>query len=643
MKKHWLIYSACLVLLAFGFVFVGCSDGSSSGTQVLPGYNIEYTEFAGTDALDVEIVVRIFRTTQRSFAPANGDQYWIRYGGQEISSGTITVDGDNITFWPSGGAASFSGTLIGWFLNIPSIPYSGGTITGFSLQARAGAGGAPQFIEYTLTQLTGNNSGTPTDSLRFVFDEAVDDFRFSGIRITNGSGSVVLDPDSLSASADYKTWIVNVADTDDNVVGLVFVSITHRNVDPTVKPLEIFSDTAGTALAAAIGTFSEGATASVSNNLSTKLLRFSFTADPVNVTPDEIVIVYPPTNAGSIIVRPSTHSDPNPFLSDEDTGSTPFLWDLEIEVVTPGNVIIYINRTGFSAAPATVAVHKARRIITLWQADGLTGLAAGNTGPVVGADNLLALRVTEVDTGNADATFNGFYTVTISGANATSTGNIGRVIPLDKDSVPVTANARDLTPIHLSTGNTVPVEFVDGVGRLNLILYRAVDIPTDFTIDPQNITFSIHGVEGSSDPVSIRPTALTSAASVRRIEIVTPAGAEQPVDAGDALAFNDPSPVLLFLDLWGNPVMITGGPTVALTAANNNDGGAPVTVAAGGTMAVAMNSATGNVTLAGASLAGGTTTSLDEGTHSLTLTYSYVTGGPAGTLAPTQTISFTLD
>jgi hypothetical protein len=129
--KKLIVLSLPVIVLALCFSFAGCDSGSSSTEPVFQPLVFKQTLDAG------EVEIRLIRDPARAaWTPSSGDHYEIRLNGVIISHGTVTsVSGGNMTFTPDpdspGPAGSFSGTLSAGALAIPSIPYEGGTLSGF--------------------------------------------------------------------------------------------------------------------------------------------------------------------------------------------------------------------------------------------------------------------------------------------------------------------------------------------------------------------------------------------------------------------------------------------------------------------------------------------------------------------------------
>ena len=556
MKKHFL-FGLLAVLLAFGLVFTGCDSGSGGSSGGGDGRITETRSFEGTDDQGRVIVVTLIRTAGNGpFNPANGNEYTITLDGQQISSGTITVDNQDILFWPSGGGASFPGTIIGNFLSIPAIPYNGGTIRGFSLEAKAGTGGGPNFITYTIVQENGVNDTTTTDGITITFDATRDlerelnDFLASGIRLTQGSGFAVLDLDSLvQDTTNPEEWEIDVLSVAP--AGLVFFSITHRNVDPTPQPLVVYHQDVD------LIEIDDVKTDGTANVTTSTYIDFEFDTGeaPATFTQNDIVFSYPSTGAAAFTPRLSTSANPNPYVDPNNSDT----WRLDIaSVAEQGTVNIFINKAGYDPVTPGATINKARRTLELYETDGTTAYVPDLTTPV--GVNFPTIGIHVIDGAGIDTGFSGSATVTISGATESPNGSFGTVYALAPD-LALTGRSTELTILQYNMGNAIAVEFLEGVGYINLRLATATDGPNS-TQAASDITFRVHGVEGLVSD-TFAPISLIGRAGVASLKVTTDAVAG-PINATSTtpVAFAT-RPEVTLLDRFGNVANFTVAPGAA--------------------------------------------------------------------------------
>jgi hypothetical protein len=141
MKKK-ILFGLLAMVLVLGLAFLGCSNPSSNSTVDDP--------LVLKDTVNKKVVeITISRTnpSKAVLTPKVGDYYVIKLDGVVISKGTLTqVNNGEITFTPSADSpgankTAFTGTLSSaGNLSIPSIPYSGGTITGIVANSSGGSG-----------------------------------------------------------------------------------------------------------------------------------------------------------------------------------------------------------------------------------------------------------------------------------------------------------------------------------------------------------------------------------------------------------------------------------------------------------------------------------------------------------------------
>jgi len=153
MKKK-LLFGLPAMVLALGFVFFGCSNPTSNEKvddplvkrETINGKSVKIT-ISRTDLSKAAVLT-----------PRAGDFYKIEVDNVLASKGTITsADNGNLTFTPStdspGPKTPFTGTFNNGSLKIPSIPYAGGTLTGFgttgSGNTSGGGGGGGSFFKPT--------------------------------------------------------------------------------------------------------------------------------------------------------------------------------------------------------------------------------------------------------------------------------------------------------------------------------------------------------------------------------------------------------------------------------------------------------------------------------------------------------------
>ncbi|MCL2069422.1 MAG: hypothetical protein FWH19_00360 [Treponema sp.] len=591
MKKYVLF--AVTAMLAIGLVFVGCSSDDDDPT-IINGSNQEFRDFTGIDDQGKSVVVRISRSVARSLVPTSGDSYAITYDGQEISRGTISVDGIRIIFQPNSGTP-FEGTLIDWYLSIPVIPHAGGVVRGFAMQATSGAGPGESFIRYTVEADDIGGVGDGDNALVFTFTipagrDFVEDLPLNAIRITNASGEVVIDMDATPTLEDTSTATVNewtlALDADSSKTGLIFVQIIQRDIEPTLKPVVIGDDTD---FGLAVGV-ERNDDPGVENQDTIEWIEFDFTTDLANnLTLNNLVILSGTTAyPGAIDIRPSTPAKPNPYLSPDAPSSDPrSLWRLDVTPVAQGKIGFFFNVPGYAGgdaggsdrAPIEVIVSRSLPYLSLkWvtsaTAGDLGGGTAGGVPTVVTDIGHMELTLEKPAGGGTDTSISGKFAVNISGvAGVARTGEFGTAHPYTLPTPtadPLTMAPGDdieLTTLQYIGGQRVNIDIVDGIGWIQLTLHAAV---------AQTLKFSILalGVEGTIDVAALAPDVATNIHEAVLTRAVTDAVRVGP--ASTDLTINlFPVPAIRIYDRFGNEI-ITGSPTFSGQVAN------PATLASGG-------------------------------------------------------------
>ena len=169
MKNKWFVGLG--VLLVCGFVLAGCDTatgggGGGDGGGTPPADTSPVQTLASGD-----VAIKITTTNAQpkaAIAAKTGNYYWVYKGGVLINQGTVTVNGNAITFNSSSGGGQFKLTLSGgkYTFTSGSIPNTNGSpisgltfndlngaktikITGFNLQGVTVIGGLCIFSEST--------------------------------------------------------------------------------------------------------------------------------------------------------------------------------------------------------------------------------------------------------------------------------------------------------------------------------------------------------------------------------------------------------------------------------------------------------------------------------------------------------------
>ncbi|MCL2069537.1 MAG: hypothetical protein FWH19_00945 [Treponema sp.] len=618
MKKN-LFYGLLAVLLAFGLAFTACDSDSGGGSDVINGTDTGSVSFIGPDATGKMVEVTISREGAATFNPATGDAYAIKYDGAEVSRGTITVDGTRIYFHPTANPNDFfAGTLIGWHLEIPAIPYAGGEIKGFTLQAvPTGSGASQGNITYTAVPVI---SATPvvsgvTDHIVITFSHPVANLTAADISL-EGSSTVLVhpikEPLMVGGMAErdmlyevHFTFSGSPADTDVPA-GFLKLQINKNNVDRNPVYVTItstdaapFIPTAGTffrhlnndapmAVVNASNVITSGEAPTPSNaGLTTNFIRFAALADysdsPVTATEmggpmkDSEILIVPGTVAtpgatptgltGSAKVIGFVGDDGKPSELMRDLGNAGdaadfgdvyrYYQDLAIEVERTGPITIFIIKPGVSTAAIQMTVFKAGRELELYMTDGTTPYTSGSSTDV--GVNFPTIRMHVMDGISLDTGFSGNVSVTISGATESPNESFGTVFALTPDRAP-SGRSTELTVLQHNMGNTIAVEFREGVGYINLRLAAATNSPNSSATSL--ITFSVHGVERRATE-TFAPRTLTGRTDVASLKLTTEAEAG-PINATPTVpvAFAV-RPEVTTLDRFGNIAAFTVAPSGA--------------------------------------------------------------------------------
>ncbi|MCL2069531.1 MAG: hypothetical protein FWH19_00915 [Treponema sp.] len=629
MKKNWIIYSVCL-MLAFGLAFVGCGGDDDDPSSPNPGGNIEAAEYRGIDDQGREVVVRIFRSGPGGsvFTPANNDEYTITLDGQEVSRGRISIDGPAIYFFPTGGNR-FDGTLIDWFLEVPSIPYSGGTITGFAMQSSGpiGAGPgllrvlfpwkvAPGEINAGLTAISGgsgNPGGTPPTHITLAFEEEVTLNPRSVQILSPWLGKAALHPDELakeSITSDPVTpTVAPFAATDLHVIslqldpaslgfGAVNVSIIQRDFDPAPQHLVIYGKSVSTATAViqgwSGGTTPVSTTAANSRDIrdSARIVFAGISGITQRLTASNIVQLPNKDYPGEFTIVPSTALEPNPALVGDN-------YILTIEPKTEGAARFFINHP--EVDPATIAVG-AGEIITKSRAVtlGLTGLSYGTAPttpltvdftaanaptygtivsitpplqPAVVGTTFITATLTRMKGESVDTDYQGRGAVTIRGANITG-----------RDAPHVNADVFGWAyPINMAAGSTSTVPVTAEIKKLTYEQFISGDrVNVRFVDGVARIILLLagsgtHDLSFTYDNVTVSATtALFQTGAVGSFSIVREVTWGERTSGTVVEPF--PKPGLRVFDVGGNPITTDAGsfsasPTITWSISSSVPGG----------------------------------------------------------------------
>ncbi|MCL2069535.1 MAG: hypothetical protein FWH19_00935 [Treponema sp.] len=608
MKKH-LYFGLLAVLLAIGLVFVGCGDDNGgSGPNVNPGRNLVGMSFVGIDDAGRPIEVRIFRASTNGavYEPANQDEFTITFEGQEISRGRITIDDSNVTFWPNSGG-SFTGRLIGMFLDIPSIPYNGSTITGFSTQSGGFIGAGPgaarilfpwevapgNVVGSAWSGGSGNPAGAAPTHITFAFEEEVSLNPRSVQIITPWLGRAALHPKyytgpetlitagtvapTFAPFAADKSYVISLElDPASIKFGAVNASIIQRDFDATPQHLVIYGDAVTTVASTTIQGWSGGTTVATTTRGALDSARIVF-AGISGITPPltaaNIVQLPDEDNKGEFTILPGNPFEPNPALVGTD-------YVLKIEPKTEGAARFFINHPAVDPvilglggsqitkrAPATLAAaEEALRVITTITDTSITLGANDTLGNTAVQANAIVISLTRRVPNGAgglvtDTDYDGEQTVTIRGIGSTGQELHGRdifgwVVPMTAAAsaaaaTPINADRVLLTLEQYISGNRVDVEFEDGVARIAIAFAKAGAHEITFDVDGLRTTLNI-----AASRLTVGP--LTDVKIVRQIS-------RGEIGAANAITLY-PLPAVRLFDLFGNRIE-SGSPrsfTVAL-------------------------------------------------------------------------------
>jgi len=236
MRKRHLFVAVTIIMAALVFNVcdliapVECPDDEQD--------TIENLVINGKDAKDKDVIITFSRpvqtaqTTQKAVVqliPQNGDAYEIKYDGQVVSSGSITVSGTTILFSPANGNIPFTGTYGGGkVLSFPPDGIIPGTpIAGFKLNNGSNGGNSEA---YAIARAWGTNA-TAVGNIVYV----------------NGDITVLNDI-TISNSV---TLVFNARDNNPFTIG---TANTNTNTRVTVKGGIVVSEGRGVTLKGSSGT-----------------------------------------------------------------------------------------------------------------------------------------------------------------------------------------------------------------------------------------------------------------------------------------------------------------------------------------------------------------------------------------------------
>ncbi|MCL2069534.1 MAG: hypothetical protein FWH19_00930 [Treponema sp.] len=598
MKK--LLLFALLGALAMGMMFVAC-DSNGGGDVPPAATNTESYAFRGLDSQGRTVEVVISRPAPaRIFTPADNDNYTISLDGQVISQGTIRVDGNVVHFFPgNGGGSSFRGTIIDWHMSIPSIPYSGGTVSGFKMEAGVGSGGGgggggsgsgspgvnggpgpigpggdgPSTFSYYISTQDGDDSNATT-ILTVVFDRPLVLTADSVSFLTTYENKPVFGRATVvdvtpATTSPGRTWDIEVAVTAPGM-GMMRVVNTQTHNFPT--PVPLFDGNGFIEF--------DTITPTVVNGTTTAIV-IEFDTPITDLTMDEIVI-----SGGTGRVEKKS-------LAVDITGDE---WTLTVTTSIAGSIQFYVNRADVDPRPQTVPVVKGPNTLTMTGFSGVT-VAAG-----------AATTVTLTFGGANAALFEGTRAIRVqipSAARAPG-GTYGTITPSGGSAI-------TMNETFVTTGVNVNVPFnSSGVGTLSIVLNgAATHVAGAFSFEAQG--FALERIIGLSDgPITVNPLTVAHSAAVTRDPVLPSRGT-----AGADHVFTT-QPVITVRDEYGNLVGGTANVTMTINPAVTN-----LSVIGGGVATVALSSGLATFTAAGLVPAAG----LANPAGSITLRFTEAGGG----------------